>query len=145
MRVLVCGGRTYRKGAVVFMVLDALHREVPIARLIHGGAAGADTLGGFWAERNRVPAAVYHADWQAHGKGAGFRRNQLMLEEGQPDLVVAFPGNRGTADMIKRAKAAGVMVMEVNEAFIERHVPIIAKVLSTRFNKRRKSDVQVQS
>jgi hypothetical protein len=31
-----------------------------------------------------------------------------MLNEGKPDLVVAFPGGRGTADMVKRARAAGI-------------------------------------
>jgi hypothetical protein len=35
-----------------------------------------------------------------------------MLEYG-PDLVVAFPGGRGTADMVRRAKAAGCEVLEV--------------------------------
>lgn len=32
---------------------------------------------------------------------------------GKPDLVVAFPGGRGTADMVQRARAAGVEVLEV--------------------------------
>jgi hypothetical protein len=36
-----------------------------------------------------------------------------MLGQGHPDLVVAFPGGRGTADMVRRANAAGVRVMEV--------------------------------
>jgi hypothetical protein len=33
--------------------------------------------------------------------------------KGKPDLVVAFPGGRGTANMVKQARAAGVAVMEV--------------------------------
>jgi UDP-N-acetylmuramoylalanine-D-glutamate ligase len=36
-----------------------------------------------------------------------------MLDVGKPDLVVAFPGGRGTADMVRRAKEAGVEVIEV--------------------------------
>ena len=36
-----------------------------------------------------------------------------MLEEGRPDLVIAFPGGRGTADLVARARRAGVEVMEV--------------------------------
>lgn len=36
-----------------------------------------------------------------------------MLDEGKPHLVVAFPGGRGTADMIDRARSAGVRVMEI--------------------------------
>ena len=38
---------------------------------------------------------------------------QIMLDEGKPDLVVAFPGGRGTADMIRKAEGAGVPVVTV--------------------------------
>jgi hypothetical protein len=37
-------------------------------------------------------------------------RNKPMLEEGKPDLVVAFPSGRGTANMMKQAREAGVPV-----------------------------------
>lgn len=43
-------------------------------------------------------------------------RNQRMLEEGKPDLVVAFPGGGGTKDMVRRAAKAGVPIHEVNRA-----------------------------
>jgi hypothetical protein len=36
-----------------------------------------------------------------------------MLDEGKPDLVIAFPGGRGTADMVKKARRAGVEVVEI--------------------------------
>ena len=40
-------------------------------------------------------------------------RNQRMIAEGAaPDFVIAFPGGLGTADMVERAKAAGVEVIE---------------------------------
>jgi hypothetical protein len=38
-------------------------------------------------------------------------RNQAMLDYGKPDLVVAFPGGKGTADMVRRARVAGVKVL----------------------------------
>jgi len=38
-----------------------------------------------------------------------------MLDEGRPTLVVEFPGGRGTADLIRRARSAGVEVIEVGE------------------------------
>lgn len=41
-------------------------------------------------------------------------RNQKMLDEGRPDLIVAFPGGRGTADMVKRGIAAGVPVLNIS-------------------------------
>jgi len=76
--------------------------------IISGCARGADTLGIEWAEAKGVEVARFPADWKTHGRAAGPIRNQQMLEEGKPDLVVAFPGARGTADMIRRARAAGV-------------------------------------
>ena len=43
-------------------------------------------------------------------------RNQRMLHEGKPDLVVVFPGGGGTKDMVRRAVKAGVAIHEVNRA-----------------------------
>lgn len=47
---------------------------------------------------------------------AGPDRNQRMIDEGRPDLVVAFPGGRGTADMIRRATEAGIEVFRIGSA-----------------------------
>jgi hypothetical protein len=55
------------------------------------------------------------AEWETHGRKAGPIRNARMLEH-QPQLVVAFPGGgRGTADMIAKAREAGVEVREIEE------------------------------
>jgi hypothetical protein len=53
------------------------------------------------------------ADWKAHGRAAGPIRNQRMIDEHRPELVVAAPGGRGTADMVRRARAAGIEVFEI--------------------------------
>lgn len=113
MRVLVCGGRDFEDETAVNNFLFRLDDERNITSIIHGGANGADSLAGETAVRLRVPCQVFRANWKRDGKAAGPIRNQRMLDEGKPDLVVAFPGGRGTADMIRRARAAGVEVMEV--------------------------------
>lgn len=111
LRVLACGGRDYADREKVYEVLDEVRAASGISVLIEGEAAGADTLAKTWALRRGVPVERYPADWTKYGRGAGPIRNQRMLDEGRPDLVVAFPGGRGTADMVDRAKAAGVPVM----------------------------------
>lgn len=111
--ILVCGGRDYADREFAFATLDRIHQEQRVTRVIHGGATGADSLGLAWAHARRVAVDSYPAQWNAHGKAAGPLRNQQMLEQGRPDLVVAFPGGAGTADMVRRATAAGVRVLQI--------------------------------
>lgn len=119
-RVLVCGGRDFHDLDLVFMVLDTAHAANPIIDLIHGAAQGADMLAHEWAYQRNVRMHPYRADWKTHGKAAGPLRNQRMLDEGKPHLVIAFPGNKGTSDMVRRAMAAKIPVVQVkvrDEAF----------------------------
>ena len=112
MRVLVCGGRNYSDKACLWYRLDSLGPP-EVSAIISGMASGADSLAAEWAEKFGFPLHKFPADWNAHGKAAGPIRNQRMLDEGKPDLVLAFPGGRGTADMVRRAKSAGIRVVEV--------------------------------
>ena len=115
MKLLVCGGRDYANTRALNEALDAIHRERNVTRLIHGAARGADSLAAAWAHSRGVPVTAFPADWATHGKAAGFRRNETMLRQGKPDLVVAFPGGKGTAHMVRLARAAGVSVLEIVE------------------------------
>lgn len=113
MRVLVCGGRDYVDREALAACLADLRQARGITVLIAGGARGADTMAEEWALAQRIPCEVFMADWEGLGPKAGPIRNQRMLDEGKPDLVVAFPGGRGTADMVRRAREAGVEVIEI--------------------------------
>jgi hypothetical protein len=113
MRVLVCGGRNYADGARVSAVLNKLHQERGIDLIIEGGAKGADYLAHVWACMSDVATERFEADWENQGSFAGPARNARMLNEGRPDLVIAFPGGRGTADMVRKARRAGVEVVEI--------------------------------
>lgn len=110
-RVLVCGGRDYHDVRTLTRVLDSL--DPPPTLIIQGGAFGADACASEWAYKRNVLERQFPADWKTHGRAAGPIRNQQMLDDGKPDLVVAFPGGTGTADMVRRAKAAGLKVIEV--------------------------------
>lgn len=107
MRVLVCGGRNYRDPKAVYEALNALDG---VTSIIEGGAQGADCFAAEWADKTGTPHMQFNADWKTHGRAAGPIRNRQMLDEGKPDLVLAFPGGRGTANMIMQAQAAGVRV-----------------------------------
>jgi YspA, cpYpsA-related SLOG family len=114
MRVVVTGGRYYADQGHVWSVLDAIHIRTPISILMHGGATGADALAAAWAVVRNVPVEEFKADWKKYGKSAGPRRNHAMLEYGDPDLVVAFPGHDGTADMIDQTRRAQVALKIVS-------------------------------
>lgn len=109
MKVLVCGGRDYTDYEELKTVLSALQvRRKPFSLIIHGNAQGADYLAGVYARRHEIPVKAFPADWDTHGRSAGPIRNKQMLDEGKPDLVVAFTGGKGTANMVSQAKQAGV-------------------------------------
>jgi hypothetical protein len=109
-RILVCGGRDYRDADAVFATLDAINAVQPITQIIEGGATGADRLALAWAIKRKVEVKTFCAEWTLNGRAAGPIRNRKMLDEGKPDKVVAFPGGRGTANMVEQAKSAGVPV-----------------------------------
>lgn len=118
MRVLVCGGRGFHDKAHLFKVLDKFNEQRTVLCLIHGCARGADSFAEEWASqpgRDGVVIERYPADWNAHGNKAGPIRNFKMLMEGRPDVVIAFPGGRGTANMIQQAVKAGVEVIIIRE------------------------------
>lgn len=139
MNVGVTGGRFYGNFAKVKQTFEMLAVWNPV--LVYGGASGADEYARLWAEDPlqaeqrpvKWKTKRFEADWErecdnrcTHGPrrrrrdgstfcpSAGPIRNQAMVDYGL-DLLVAFPGNNGTTDMIRRAKAAEVLILRVDE------------------------------
>jgi len=81
--------------------------------IIEGGATGVDSAAADFAAVNFCKLEEYPADWKQHGRSAGYIRNKQMLFEGKPDLVVAFPGGKGTAMMVDLATSAGIKVIKM--------------------------------
>jgi hypothetical protein len=126
-RILVCGGRHYgttmsedgyyipnKQEVEKFnKCLDDVLEEFKHILIIHGSAKGADTLADKWAKANKIDIISFPADWNSYGKAAGSLRNLQMLEEGQPDLVIGFPGGTGTEMMCKIAAGADIEVRKI--------------------------------
>ena len=119
MRVLVCGGRDFDDYNLLSSYLVELFVKSLLVpedvTIISGHARGADKLGERFANANNCKLLIFPADWDKYKKAAGFIRNQRMIDEGKPDLVVAFKGGTGTADMVKRAKKHNIRVIEVKD------------------------------
>lgn len=106
--VLVTGGRAYDNPVAVDRALTALAPKL----LIQGGARGADRLCAEWARDNGVDCAEIPALWDTGGRSAGFARNGSMVQLATAlgGSLVMFPGGNGTADCVKKARAAGLRV-----------------------------------
>ena len=108
----VTGGRDYKDEAHVWQVLDNIYHSNANVNIIVGDARGVDSFAAKWAKKKNVPCFIYFANWDSHGRSAGMIRNQQMLNHGI-DLLLSFPGGRGTAHMTKITKAKGVEVRMV--------------------------------
>ena len=104
MRVLICGGRNFDNSKIVGRAMRFVAEQYgEISCVIEGGARGADYLGKLWAEGQGIPVFECRANWNRYGKRAGHVRNGWMIAHGMPDMVVAFPGGRGTENMMQQA------------------------------------------
>lgn len=119
--VLVCGSRDWDDSGLdsglMWSTLGYIRMFEDI-EIIHGGARGADMHAGKWAHEYGVKTTIFEAQWNKHGKAAGPIRNQRMLDEGKPDLVVGFINDRnrksvGARHMLSIAKKAGVKCMTI--------------------------------
>jgi hypothetical protein len=109
--VLVTGGRDFSDRRKLDTVLDGQHARTPFDLLIHGAAPGADTLANLWAFSRGIQPVACPALWDFYGKPAGRKRNRAMLLI-RPNMVIAFPGGTGTANMCEEALQAGVTVLD---------------------------------
>lgn len=118
MRVIVCGGRDYENDIYFDHVMSVLDDWfLGNTEIAHGGCSGADELAHEWCMSHGRKDKEYVASWKKHGNAAGPIRNAFMLSDFKPDIVVAFSGGRGTADMVKKAQEAGVTVILVGKSF----------------------------
>jgi hypothetical protein len=122
---MVTGGRDFEDLGFVFRTMDAVlkermsfyeigepHEHTPRPLIVHGDAKGLDTLVAKWAKNRGHAVLAVPAMWDLLDKKAGILRNQQMLDWMKPDWLVAFPGGTGTMDMVRRATAARVSVIQ---------------------------------
>lgn len=113
-KILVCGGRFYKDRDKVYHTLKTYIEDINAENIviIHGDARGADRLASDFAFEHKykynIEEQAFPANWGEYGRSAGYYRNLQMLEEGEPDLVIAFPGGKGTEMMVALAKKVKV-------------------------------------
>ena len=121
MRILICGDRYWANKELIRDTVENYVKTIKLDKIyiIEGEANGADSLAREVAEELGLEVMKFPADWSKYHRAAGPIRNQQMLQQGKPDMVLAFHNNlsqsKGTADMVKRARKAGVPTEVISE------------------------------
>lgn len=120
VKVLVCVGRDFFQKIKFKNNLDEFmkmlsDRGEQAVEIVHGGAKGADSFAGLYAESRNLINTECKADWDKYGRAAGPVRNQEMIDFHSPDYCIAFWDgvSRGTLDMITRSTKAGVQTLVI--------------------------------
>lgn len=117
MRILVTGSRDWKDSWVVIMALRDVLGGHPKGTIVEGGGQGADRIARNWARRfPDLTVETHKAEWRTQGSAAGPIRNQKMVDLGA-DICLAFPlgESPGTRDCMRRARKAGVTVMDYGD------------------------------
>ena len=108
MRVIIAGSRTIDDPSVLKEVF--VYCGWDITTVVSGTARGADRLGEDWAEANDIPVLKFPADWNRHGRKAGFIRNTEMAKNADALIALWDGKSRGTAHLINIARQNNLAV-----------------------------------
>ena len=104
VRIIVAGSRDFDDYDLLKEKLDKVKAHVGIFEVVSGKARGADSLGERYAKENDLPIAEFPADWDKHGKSAGYKRNAEMANYADGCIVFWDGESKGTQHMINLAK-----------------------------------------
>ena len=113
-RIIIAGSRNFNNYSLLTSSLyNLLVTEIISGievEIVSGTAKGADQLGERFAKDHNYPIKQFPADWNTHGKKAGYLRNKQMSE--YADMLVAFwdGESKGTKHMIELAEKNGLTV-----------------------------------
>lgn len=118
-RLLVTGSRNWDDVTTIKLALNkAVNYLGDQVTLVHGACPiGADDIADdLFTYANLGPVEAHPADWNTHGKRAGFLRNSLMVDLGA-DLCLAFIKNesRGATMTANLAEKVGIETWRYTE------------------------------
>jgi hypothetical protein len=102
MRTIIAGSRGFTDYETMALTLRQLPFE--ITTVLSGGAKGADALAERWAQEHGIPVERHLADWDLHGRRAGYLRNVEMAQEAEACVVFWDGTSKGSNHMINIAR-----------------------------------------
>lgn len=112
MKYAIIGSRTFND----YDYLKSCLKDFDISEIISGGAKGADSMAEKYAIENDIKCTIFLPDWKLHGRGAGFMRNKLIIDNS--NMVIAFWDgiSKGTKNSIDIANKQNKKIYIFNEA-----------------------------
>jgi hypothetical protein len=114
MIVAITGGRDYeiQDVDILWSATELGLLDVPKDQIefIHGDSKGVDRYMGRILTANGFKVTPIPADWKAFGICAGPLRNRMLAQK--CDLCLAFPGGKGTQNMVNTCRGLGKEVRE---------------------------------
>ena len=113
-RLLVTGSRTWTDEKIIFIELTRAAYDLdsdPTRNvvLVVGGARGADKIAEDIYRNTGGVVEIHKADWNRHGKQAGYIRNTKMVDSGV-DLCLGFimDDSKGATMTVNQCKYLGI-------------------------------------
>ena len=115
INVAVVGSRTYKnykefKGLLsqkLFLICDREEDYLSKVKIVSGGAIGVDSMAERFAREYNIPIKVFKANWEFHGRGAGYIRNNDIMHAS--NICIAFwdeesRGTKHTINLFRKSK-----------------------------------------
>ncbi len=98
MKVIIAGSRTINDERILWEAI----KEAPfnITEIVCGMAKGVDMLGHIYGYCNDLDVSEFPANWDQHGKSAGYKRNVQMGEYADALIAIWDGQSKGTKHMI---------------------------------------------
>ena len=115
-KIVVAGGREFSDYELLKIKMDSFIKTKSLTHkivIISGTAKGADMMGETYADDRQLNVMKFPAQWELHGKSAGYKRN-LHMSTVADAVVVFWDGkSKGSKHMIDISKAAGLPIRVV--------------------------------
>ena len=104
MKIIIAGSRSITDFNTIEKPLIEYCKVHSVTEIVSGGARGVDSLGEQFAIKYNIKIKQFLADWNKHGKSAGYIRNEKMGN--YADTLIAFwdGQSKGTKHMINYMK-----------------------------------------
>jgi len=108
MKTIIAGSRSCNDYEKVKLAIE--ESQFTITEVVSGRARGVDFLGEQYAKKNNIPVKEFPANWNLHGKSAGYKRNIKMAEYADALIAIWDGESKGTKHMIDIAKERNLKV-----------------------------------